>query len=68
MDQLFAVQRAFTREALRAGGFEAWLATQGARPERVQRVLADAAGSGALTLARLLVAVGALRDLAADAG
>ncbi|HEX6000216.1 MAG TPA: NAD-glutamate dehydrogenase [Hyphomicrobiaceae bacterium] len=67
MDQLASAQRAFTREALHAGGFEAWLARQGDRPERIRHLVADAAGSGALTLSRLLVAVGALRDLVAPA-
>jgi glutamate dehydrogenase len=63
--QLAAAQAVFTREAIGAGGSEAWLAGQGKRLDAVQRRLADAAGESALTLSRLLVAAGALGDLAA---
>ena len=65
LSQLAEAQVSFTRAAHRAGGSEAWLAAQGDRLARVQRTLAEVGGE-TLTLARLMVAVGALNDLAAD--
>jgi NAD-specific glutamate dehydrogenase len=65
--QLAAAQAVFTRQAIRAGGSEAWLGSRGERLAVVQQKLADAAGESALTLSRLLVAAGALGDLAAGA-
>ncbi|HEY7548956.1 MAG TPA: NAD-glutamate dehydrogenase [Hyphomicrobiaceae bacterium] len=63
--QLAAAQVSFTRAAIRAGGSSAWLAGQGERFERALRTTHEAAGEGALTLSRLVVAAGALNDLAA---
>jgi glutamate dehydrogenase len=65
--QLAAAHAAFTREAIRAGGAGAWYAAQGDRLDRTERTLAEAAAPGTLTLSRLLVAAGALSDLASDA-
>jgi glutamate dehydrogenase len=65
--QLAAAQAVFTREAIRAGGSEAWLGSGRERLAGVQRRLADAAGESTLTLSRLLVAAGALDELAAGA-
>jgi glutamate dehydrogenase len=61
--QLAAAKAAFTREAVRAGGSERWLAGQGDRLIRAQRMLSDAAGDGSMTLSRLLVAAAALREV-----
>jgi glutamate dehydrogenase len=63
--QLAAAQAVFTREAIAAGGSEAWLASRSEQLAGVQRRLADAAGDSTLTLSRLLVAAGALDELAA---
>jgi glutamate dehydrogenase len=65
LEQLAAAQVSFTRAAIRAGGSAAWLAGQGERFERALRTTHEAAGEGALTLSRLVVAAGALNDLAA---
>ena len=65
LGQLAAAHAAFTREAIRAGGSEMWVAGRGDRLTRTQRLLADAAGEGAITVSRLSVAAGALRELAA---
>jgi glutamate dehydrogenase len=62
--QLGDAQVAFTRAAIRDGGSSAWAAGHGDRLDRVERTVAEAAGDGTLTLARLLVATGALGDLA----
>src|SRR5690606_16802229 len=67
LDRLVAAQTAFTRAALKAGGVESWIASQGDRLSAIERLLADAAGEGAMTLSRLLVATGALAELAAAA-
>jgi glutamate dehydrogenase len=67
LEQLAAAQVSFTRTAIRAGGSAAWLAGQGERLERAMRTTAGAAGEGALTLSRLVVAAGALNDVAAAA-
>src|SRR5690606_10262427 len=65
LDQIAAAHTRFTRPALRAGGTERWLAAQGDRPARVERIFEEAAGHGAaLTLSRLAVAAAALADLA----
>jgi glutamate dehydrogenase len=64
--QLADAQVAFTRAAIRDGGSGAWIASRGDRLARVERAVTEAAGDGALTLARLLVATGALNDLAAE--
>ena len=58
-------QAAFSRDAIRAGSCEAWLAGQGDRLARVKHMLDEVAGEGTLTLSRLLVAAGQLRELAA---
>ena len=64
--QLAAVQAAFTRSAIAAGGTEAWRAAQGVRLDRLQSTLEDiAGGEGMLTVSRLLVAAGQLSELAA---
>jgi glutamate dehydrogenase len=65
--QLEAAHAAFTREAIRAGGSEMWLAGRGDRLTQAQRLFTDAAGEGAITVSRLSVAAGALRELAAAA-
>jgi glutamate dehydrogenase len=65
LSQLAAAHAAFTREAIRAGGSEAWLVGRGDRLTRAQRLLTDAAGEGAITVSRLSVAAGVLRELAA---
>jgi glutamate dehydrogenase len=65
--QLAAAQVAFTRAAIRTGGSAAWFDQQGDRLERALRTTTEVAGEGALTLARLVVAAGALNDLAAAA-
>jgi glutamate dehydrogenase len=65
--QLAAAHAAFTREAIRVGGTEAWYAGEGDRLGRTERTLADAAAQGTLTLSRLSVAAGVLDELAADA-
>jgi glutamate dehydrogenase len=65
LDQLIAAHAAFTREALRAGGADAWLASQATRLARLRHTLADASGEGGLTLSRLLVASCALHETAA---
>jgi glutamate dehydrogenase len=63
--RMAAAQAAFTREAIRAGGAEAWLATERDRLARVRRLLAHATAEGAPTLSRLTVAAGALSEAAA---
>jgi len=67
LDGLAAAQAAYTREALGAGGWEAWSASLGERIGRVRQTLEEVAGRGALNVSRLLVAAGALDDLAAGA-
>ncbi len=67
LDRLAAAQATFTREAIRAGDWKAWSASQGDRIARVRQTLEEAAGGGTLTVSRLLVAAGALDDLAAGA-
>jgi glutamate dehydrogenase len=64
LGQLAAAQAVFTREAIRAGGSEAWYAAQGERLGRVERILAEVAGPGTLSLSRLAVAAATLGDLA----
>jgi glutamate dehydrogenase len=66
LDRLAVAQAAFTREALRAGDWKAWSSNQGDRIAGVRQTLHEAAGGGALTVSRLLVAAGALDDLAAS--
>ncbi|MBO0740323.1 MAG: NAD-glutamate dehydrogenase, partial [Hyphomicrobiaceae bacterium] len=65
LNKLAAAQVAFTRSAIRSAnvGAEAWLAEQGERFARVRSMLAQIAGEGPLTVARLLVAAGQLSDL-----
>jgi len=65
LNKLAAAQVAFTRSAIRSAqvGAEAWLAVQGDRFARVRTMLAEIAGEGPLTVARLLVAAGQLSDL-----
>ena len=65
LGQLAAAHAAFTREAIRTGGSEAWSAAQGERLARVERILGEAVGHGTLTLSRLAVAAATLGDLAA---
>ncbi len=65
LSQAAAAQAAFSREALRAGGCDAWVETQGDRLERVQATLHEVAGEGTLTVSRLAVAAGLLSELAA---
>jgi glutamate dehydrogenase len=65
LSQAAAAQAAFTREALRAGGCDAWAEAQGDRLERVQATLHEVAGEGTLTVSRLAVAAGLLSELAA---
>jgi glutamate dehydrogenase len=67
LGQLAAAQVSFTRAAIRAGGSKVWLADHGNRLARLQGTLAEAGGEGPLTLSRLMVAAGALGDLALDA-
>jgi glutamate dehydrogenase len=67
LDRLAEVQAAFTREAIAAGDWKAWASSQGDRIARVRQTLDEAAGAGALTVSRLMVAAGALDDLAAGA-
>ena len=67
LDRLAAAQTTFARAAIRAGDWEAWSSNQGDRIARVRQTLDEAAGESALTLARLLVAAGALGELAAGA-
>ena len=65
LNKLAAAQVAFTRSVIRSAnaGAEAWLAVQGDRFARVRTMLAQIAGEGPLTVARLLVAAGQLSDL-----
>jgi len=65
LNKLAAAQVAFTRSVIRSAnaGAEAWLAVQGDRFARVRTMLAEFAGEGPLTVARLLVAAGQLSDL-----
>jgi glutamate dehydrogenase len=63
LGQLAGAQGAFTREAIRAGGSEAWAANQGDRLARVQATVDEVAGEGTLTVSRLLVAAGQLSEL-----
>jgi glutamate dehydrogenase len=67
LDQLAAAQAAVARAAIRAGDWEAWSSNQGDRIARVGQTLDEAAGESPLTLSRLLVAAGALSELAAGA-
>jgi glutamate dehydrogenase len=68
LDQLAAVQSAFTRAAIAAGGWESWSSSEGDRIARARRALDAAAGESVLTLSRLLVAAAALNDLATGTG
>ena len=68
-NQILAAQHVFTRDALRAApdkapDVAAWLAAKGPRLARAQAALAQIATDGALTVSRLTVAAGQLRDLA----
>jgi glutamate dehydrogenase len=65
LNKLAAAQMALTRSAIVSAhvGAEAWLAVQGDRFARVRTMLAQIAGEGPLTVARLLVAAGQLSDL-----
>jgi glutamate dehydrogenase len=65
LNKLAAAQVAFTRSAIGSahGDVEAWVALQGDRFARVRTMLAQIAGEGPLTVARLLVAAGQLSDL-----
>ncbi len=65
--QLEAAHAAFTREAVRIGGTEAWYASQGDRLDRAERTLAEVTAQGMLTVSRLSVAAGVLDELAGDA-
>jgi glutamate dehydrogenase len=67
LDRLAATEAAFTREAIMAGGCEAWFASQGDRLSRARRLLADAAGESSLTLSHLVVAADALDAAASHA-
>jgi glutamate dehydrogenase len=65
LGQLASAQAAFARDAVLAGGCEQWLAGRGDRLARTQRLLSETAGDGAaITVSRLCVAAGALRELA----
>jgi glutamate dehydrogenase len=64
LGQLEAAHAAFTRDAILAGGSDAWSVAQGERLQRVERILVEAAGPGSLSLSRLAVAAGTLTDLA----
>src|SRR5262249_2749916 len=68
LDQLAALQSAFTRAAIAAGGWESWSSSEGDRIARARRALDAAAGESVLTLSRLLVAAAALNDLATGTG
>ena len=65
LNKLAAAQAAFTRSVIRSAHADAetWLAAQGDRFARVRTMLAQIAGEGPLTVARLLVAAGQLCDL-----
>jgi glutamate dehydrogenase len=65
LDRLAQARSSFTRDAIRAGGSEAWIARQGERLARAERTVAETAGPGALSLARLAVAAATLGDVAA---
>jgi glutamate dehydrogenase len=67
LGQIAAAQVSFARAAIRAGGAKVWFADQDKRLARLQRALAEAADEGPLTPSRLMVAAGALNDLALDA-
>jgi glutamate dehydrogenase len=67
LDQLAAVQAAFTREAIGAGGAQAWFASRCDRLARARQMADDMAGEGGLSLSRLMVAAAAFNDLAAAA-
>ncbi len=68
-NQILAAQHVFTRDVLRAApdkspDIAAWLAAKGERHARAQASLSQIAMDGALTVSRLTVAAGQLRDLA----
>jgi glutamate dehydrogenase len=65
LSQATAAQTAFSREALAAGGCDAWAAFQGDKLARVQATMHEVAGEGTLTVSRLVVAAGLLSELAA---
>ncbi len=65
LSQLAAAHAAFSRDAIRTGSCEAWLASQGDRLARVKATVDEVAGEGTLTVSRLLVAAGQLTELAA---
>jgi glutamate dehydrogenase len=65
LHRLESAQADFSRAAIAAGGVEAWRAGMGERLARMQLVLDEVAGEGALTLSRLLVAADQLSELAA---
>jgi glutamate dehydrogenase len=65
LSQAAAAQGTFTRDALRAGGCDAWVAAQGHALDRVQATLHEVAGEGTLTVSRLSVAASLLSELAA---
>jgi glutamate dehydrogenase len=64
LGQLQAAHAIFTRGAILAGGSDVWSAAQGERLGRVERILAEAAAPGSLSLSRLAVAAGTLTELA----
>jgi glutamate dehydrogenase len=61
--QLAAAHAAFTREAIRVGGSEAWYASHADRLGRTERTLTEAAAQSTLTVSRLSVAAGVLDEL-----
>jgi glutamate dehydrogenase len=63
--QLTAAHAVFTRAAIGAGGSGPWVSGLGERLAHVERIVAEAAGQGTLTVSRLSVAAGALDELAA---
>jgi glutamate dehydrogenase len=73
-NQILAAQHDFTRDVLRANSDQSvpdqsvnvatWIVSKGPRLERARTSLAQIATDGALTVSRLTVAAGQLRDLA----
>jgi glutamate dehydrogenase len=63
-DDLAALQRELTADALRAGGQIAWETAQHAAIERAQRMLSELADTKSADLAMLSVALRELRHLA----
>jgi glutamate dehydrogenase len=67
LGQIAAAQAAFSREAIRAGGCEAWFAEQSHRLDGARQMLDEVAGESGLTVSRLTVAAGLFSELATGA-